>query len=384
MDRKKGRKNVILLGITSFLNDLSSEMIMPILPFFLSSLGASPVLIGLVGGLRNSLDKLLTIFFGYFSDKVARRRPFVYGGYITSALFKLVLAFSPNAIFASSSASLERIGKGMRDAPRDAMIGKYMPERTGEGFGLHQMLDTGGAVCGAVAAVVLIAVFGTGYTTIILGAGIIAFASIIPLFFLEDNVKIKKKAVDFFGSLYQIPKELWAFNLIAGLFSLANFSYMFFLMKAQLSEGLVVPLMLYALFNVFYAAAAYPLGKKADEIGKRKILIGGYLLFSLVSLSFSVFSSLAALLLIFVFYGIAYAAVNLQRAYVVDIAPQRIKATAVGSFQLVVGLAAIPSGLIAGALWEIISPEATFVFGALLSMAAAILLFLKMPRSRND
>ncbi len=109
---EKGKKNVLLLGLTSFLNDFSSEMIMPILPFFLSSLGASALLIGLVGGLRESLGSILKVLFGYLSDKAGKRKPFVYAGYLTSALFKLLLAFSPTASFAVASASLERIGKG--------------------------------------------------------------------------------------------------------------------------------------------------------------------------------------------------------------------------------------------------------------------------------
>jgi MFS family permease len=376
--RKNGKKNVTLLGITSFLNDLSSEMIMPVLPFFLSALGASPVLIGLVGGLRNSLDKILKVFFGYLSDKVGSRKNFIYGGYFTSALFKIALAFSPTAGVAASTASLERVGKGMRDAPRDAMIGKFMPDKTGEGFGIHQMLDTAGAVCGALSALILLMFFSLEYSSIILIGGTLALLSLIPLFFVMKTPGQTDGLKDMLSSLSEIPGHLWIFNLVAGLFSVSAVSYMFFLMKAELSEGIIIPIGLYALYNVFYAGGSYPLGKKADEIGKKKILFAGYILFSISCLLFAIFSGIYILLLIFVLYGISKAAVNMQRAYVVDSAPSRIKATSVGAFQLVVGISAVISGLIAGVLWEHVSPEATFFFGSALSFLAAILLAWKV------
>lgn len=260
--KKEGKRNVTLLGITSFLNDLSSEMIMPVLPFFLSSLGASPVLIGLVGGLRDSLDKLLKVFFGYLSDRVGKRKSFVYGGYLLSALFKISLAFSPNAATASSTASLERIGKGIRDAPRDVMIGGFMPHRTGEGFGLHQMLDTAGAVCGALSALLLLVFLSFGYSDIILIGGLLALLSLIPLSMVGHASVSNANLKDMLSSLSDIPKQLWIFNLVAGLFAVSSFSYMFFLMKAEMTEGLIIPIGLYTIYNVFYSGASYPLGKK--------------------------------------------------------------------------------------------------------------------------
>jgi len=381
-DNKDGKKNVFLLGLTSFFNDVSSEMIMPILPFFLASLGASPVLIGLVGGLRDSLDRLLKVFFGYLSDKTQERKSFVYGGYVTSAAFKILLAFSPTALIASAFASLERIGKGMRDAPRDAMIDKFMPRKTGTGFGLHQMLDTSGAVLGSIIVLAMIAYLSVNYGTIILIAGVIGLLSLIPLF-LVKNIEIKKKfgQYNFISSLSRIPKKLLVFNIIASLFALANFSYMFFILRAQVEKGIVTTLALYVVFNIAYALFAYPLGKRSDSLGKREILIGGYLLFALVSLAFVYFTGIYALVILFVFYGISNAAVKaVERAYVADMSPSEIKATSLGMFQTMTGIAAIPSGLIAGYLWEYISPETTFFFGAGVAFIAAVLLVLHRKR----
>jgi MFS family permease len=378
-EERKGKKNIALLGATSFLNDFSSEMMLPILPFFLSSLGATPLLIGLVGGIRDSLDRLLRIVFGYLSDRAGKRKPFVYLGYITSAFFKFLMALSPNAVVASSSASLERIGKGIRDAPRDAMIGQFLPNKTGTGFGLHRMLDTAGAVFGSLAALLIIAYLAWSYNTIILIAAFVALISIGPLFLVkEPPFKPYRNMKGFRYALSKLPKELLAFNIIASLFALANFSYMFFILKAYTTEGLVIPIALYVVFNIFYAAFAYPIGRHADKVGKRKIIVGGYMLFALVSLAFVHYSSLAALLVLFIFYGIANAAVkSVEPAYVTDMAPADLRATSLGTFQMMTGLAAIPSGLIAGYLWQYISPETTFMFGAVVAFAAAVLLAIK-------
>ncbi|MBU0531889.1 MFS transporter [Candidatus Micrarchaeota archaeon] len=377
--QKNGKKNVFLLGTTSFLNDFSSEMIMPILPFFLSSLGAPVVLIGLVGGLRDSLGSILKVLFGYLSDKTGKRKPFVYAGYLTSAFFKLLLAFSPNALFALSSASLERIGKGMRDAPRDAMIGQFMPKKTGTGFGIHQMMDTAGAILGSLAVLLMIWYLAMSYDMIIALAALLAILSIGPLFLVKEPIfKPYQNSYGFRSALSKLPGNLLVFTVIASLFSLANFSYMFFILKAQVSEDIVTAIALYVVFNVFFAIFAYPIGKYADKVGKRKVLIFGYVLFALVSFAFVFYSGLYALLILFILYGIANAAVKgVERAYVVDLSPANLKATSIGTFQLMTGLAALPSSIIAGYLWEAISPEATFMFGAVVSFGAAILLAFK-------
>ena len=376
--QEEGRKNVILLGLTSFLNDFSSEMIMPILPFFLSSLGASAVLIGLVGGLRDSLASVLKFLFGYMSDKAGRRKPFVYGGYLVSALFKLLLAFSPSVLSAVSSASLERVGKGMRDAPRDAMIGQFMPERSGTGFGLHQMLDTAGAIMGSLAVLVLVAWLALDYGMIIVIAAFLAILSIGPLFLVKEPAfKPYRERRGFISALATLPRDLKVFILIASLFSLANFSYMFFVLRAGSGGDIVTAIGLYVLFNIFFALFAYPIGKRADSVGKRRVLICGYVLFALVSLAFVYYSDIYAMILLFILYGISYAAVKgVERAYVVDMSPSELKGTSLGAFQLVTGLAALPASIVAGYLWDAFSPEATFMFGAIVAGAAAALLAL--------
>ncbi len=379
---RDGKKNVLMLGLASFLNDFSSEMIMPILPFFLTSLGASPVIIGLVGGVRDALANLLKFVFGYYSDMIGKRMPFVYAGYANSAVWKIALAFAPSPLFALATVSLERLGKGMRDAPRDAMISQLMPTKTGAGFGLHQALDTAGALLGSAAVALLLLYMKIDYWLIIAVAGAIALLSITPLIFVREPRFVQRQnGFEVKEIKNALSKDLLIFTVIASLFALANFSYMFFIMKVQLTEGLVIPVLLYILFNIFYALFAYPIGKYADRIGKREVLIMGYVLFAIVSLGFAINTSLPIFMILFILYGISFAMVSAtQRAYAADISPPEYKGASLGIFQTVTGFIALPAGLIAGYLWQSFSPQAAFYFGVVVASISAVLLFVLKPR----
>jgi MFS family permease len=369
--------NVILLSIVSFLNDLSSEMILPILPMFLESLGARGEAIGLVGGVRDSLSNLLQVLCGYWSDKTGKRKIFVYAGYFTSTIFKLLLAFSrtwPSAVVFSS---LERTGKGLRTAARDAIIADSMSTQRGKGFGIHRSLETIGAILGAVFALVLFWLLGIAYARIILIAGLIGFASLLPIRFVSAP-EGRPQHITLKLGLTGLPHSLKGFIVISGVFALGNFSYMFFILRAQgLFSGrlsVAAPILLYVLFNVVYSALAAPLGSLSDKIGRPKMLIIGYLLFSMTAAGFALATSLTAFIILFALYGAFHAAVDgTQRAFVADLAHANLKATALGTFQTAIGLVALPGGILAGYLWEQVSPRATFLYGAALGLLAAML-----------
>ena len=368
--------NIILLGIVSFLNDLSSEMIMPILPMFITALGGSGLIIGLIGGLRNSISSILKVFCGYFSDKTGKRKIFVSSGYLTSSIFKLLLSFSKSWQHILLFASFERIGKGLRTSPRDAIIAESMPKQRGKGFGIHRALDTLGAIFGSVAVFLLFWLFGFEFQSIILIASLLAFLSLIPLYFVKEKKRRPQKITLKIG-LKNLSKPLKLFILISGIFSLANFSYMFFILRAQefftgkLSIG--IPILLYILFNIFYALFAIPFGILSDRIGRRKVIVLGYFLFSLTSLAFAFLNSLTAFIVLFALYGIVYALIEgNQRAYVADLSSEKLRATALGTFHTINGLIALPASLIAGYLWQI-NPTITFVYGFAISIISVIL-----------
>jgi len=371
--------NIILLGVVSLLNDLSSEMIMPILPIFITALGGGGLIIGLVGGLRDSISRILKVFAGFWSDKTGRRKIFVYSGYLTSAIFKLFLGFSKIWQHILVFAGLERVGKGLRTAPRDAIIADSMPKKRGKGFGVHRAMDTTGAILGSIVVFILFWFFKFGFKSIIFTAAIISFFSLIPLIFVKEKRK-KIQKVNLKTSLKNFPEPLKIFILIAGLFALANFSYMFFILRAReffsgrLSIGM--PILLYIVFNIFYALFAIPFGNFSDKIGRKCVLIYGYFLFSLTSLGFVFVNSLNALIILFALYGLVYAIIDgNQRAYVSDLSPQELRATSLGAFHTIIGLMALPASLIAGLFWRI-NPNITFIYGALISIISVILFII--------
>ena len=379
MGNSKLTNNVLFLGFASFLNDLSSEMIMPILPMFITALGGAGIVVGFVGGLRTSISSLLSVVCGHWSDKIGKRKIFVSSGYFTSAVFKILLSFSKVWQQIIVFASFERIGKGLRTAPRDAIIADSMPSARGRGFGIHRTLDTAGAILGSVVVFFLFWFLGFGFNSIILIAGIFSLLAISPLYFVKEPKK-KVSNINLKLSLKKLPKNLKLFILISGTFALANFSYMFFILRAKgLFSGKMavgVPILLYILFNIFYAGFAIPSGNLSDKIGREKVLVLGYFLFSLVSLGFAVFNSLHWFIVLFILYGIVYALVDgNQRAFVSDLSGERLKGTALGIFHTVIGLVTLPASVIAGFLWQLISPSATFVYGFLVSIAS-VLIFL--------
>ncbi len=374
---KKIPSNIILLSVVSFFNDISSEMIMPILPMFLRSLGSTAEIIGLVGGFRDGISNILKVFCGYWSDKTGKRKIFVYSGYFISTIFKLLLAVSRFWQSAFVFSSLERLGKGVRTAARDAIIADSMTTRKGMGFGLHRSLDTMGAILGAVGAFVLLWFFKLNFSHIILIAGVISFASLVPLRFVKEKKSLPQDITLKIG-IKILPVNLRLFILISSVFALGNFSYMFFILRAQqfFKGGLstAAPILLYVLFNLVYSALAVPLGMASDRLGRGKVIIFGYICFSATSLGFVLFDSLPAFIILFALYGVMYAAIEgNQRAYVSDLAKVHLRATALGTFHTVTGLMALPASMVAGILWERVGPSATFIYGGTLALMSVVL-----------
>lgn len=371
--------NIILLGIVSFLNDVSSEMIMPILPMFIASLGGAGIAIGLIGGMRDSVTSLLKVVSGYISDKTGKRKNLVVWGYFLSCVFKVMLALSKTWEYILLFIGLERIGKGLRDAPRDAIIAESMPKAKGKGFAIHRAFDTAGAILGSILSFILFWFMGLSFRTIILISAVVAFTSLIPVYFVKEHKK-EKKDITFGVTLWGLPKKLKLFLAVSAFYSLSNFSYMFFILRAQtVLDGkytLGVPILLYILFNIFYAGLAIPFGYLSDKIGRKKVLLMGYSLFAFTALGFWFFNTLVSYIVLFASYGTVKAMVDAnQRAFVSDLAKGHAQGTSLGAYHTITGLVALPASVIAGVLWEI-RPGAAFIFAAIFSAIAALSLFL--------
>ncbi len=374
------KRNIYLLGLVSLLNDASSEIIQPILPLFISSLGAGGVAIGLIGGLSDGLPSLLKLLSGLWSDKLKRRKPLVAAGYGISAVGKLLLALATTWQQVFVLKTLERSGKGIRSAPRDAIIAESAPrEGRGRGFGVHRALDSLGAVIGSVLAYLLWQ-DGMDFRMIFVVAGIVAFVALIPLIPVKERSKSPVSCLR--PGLSNLSPDLGPFVAIASLFALGNFSYMFFILRAQefFSGKMAIgaPLLLYVLFNLVYTLFSIPSGSWSDRVGRKKVLTVGYVLFALVSSGFALVSSAPVLVLLFTLYGLVFAIVDgAERAFVSDLCQADIRGTGLGVYYGAVGVSALASGLVAGFLWQYMNPEATFIFGAMAAFMASILL-LKM------
>ena len=382
--------NIILLGFVSLINDLSSKIILPILPLYISQLGGTGIAIGLLSGLGESASSLLKVISGYWSDKLGKRKPFVFWGYFVSAISKFLFYLAGSWPAIVLFRVLERTGKGLRSAPRDAMISaSAQKEKSGRAFGIHRAFDTGGAVLGSIAVLLILLFTGIELKTIFLIAGVIAMLALAPLPFTRETGSMQKASkMRLMISFKQLSKKLKFFIVIATLFALGNFSWMFFVYKAQQlftnGQEFVLPVALYIIYNVSYLLLAVPSGMLADKIGKSNVLMMGYGLFGLVTAGFIVFKSLPAMIVLFLLYGVMFAFVEAnERAYVSDLAAEEYKGTALGTFYTLTTLVALPSGLVAGFLYDLNSSY-TFMYGLAVSVLAVMLFAIYKTRYRRQ
>lgn len=379
--------NIILLGIVSLFTDISSEMLMPLLPFFLISLGATTSLIGLIEGIADSTASILKVISGYWSDKIRKKKIFVVFGYGTSAASKLLLPFSFVWYHVLGARFGDRVGKGLRTAPRDAIIASSAVEtEKGKAFGFHRAMDSLGAVLGPAIALLIFPIFLYRKTFGI--AMIPAVAAVLLALFIREKkyARSRNEYQRFTISSLKLNKKFKFFMVASLLFSLGNFSYAFMLLRAgeilnlntfggkiEISTVAVI-LLLYILFNIVYTALAMPFGILSDKIGRRKTIILGYCTAAVMFLGFALANSLPACIVLFAVYGISQA-INetAQRAFVSDLTEEKERGTGFGVYHTIVGLAALPSSLIAGFLWQYISSTAAFLFGFGMCFAAVIL-----------
>lgn len=383
--------NVVVLGIVSLFTDVSSEMILPILPFFLTQvLFASPLIVGIVEGTADSVVSFMKIFSGVFSDASGKRKRFVGAGYGLSTAMKVLFPFAQNWPEFFAMRVVERTGKGIRDAPRDALLTESTPPETrGKAFGFHRSMDTAGAIAGPLVTLVILGTIAASFTLaekyrLVLGiAAIPAVVSVLVVLFVREPPRAPSPKQSLRMTFRGIPRTLLPFLGIATVFSFADFSYVFLLLRAGLVYGTTEAILLYILYNIVYAAHAFPAGILSDRFGRRPVVLIGYIAFVAMAILLALSSNIWILVLGFVLYGLSYGmAEGTQRALVADFAPPEIKGTVIGAYHTSVGVVKLASGVVAGFLFTI-QPTFTFAFGAVVGTVATVGLALWKPPARS-
>lgn len=394
-------RNVWVTTLTSFLTDISSEMIANLIPLFLANvLGVSTAVIGLIEGIAETTSSLLKAFSGWLSDRLHGRKWLTVAGYALSATAKPFLYFATAWPHVLTVRFADRAGKGIRTAPRDALIADSAGEKQrGLAFGLHRAGDTAGAMIGLIIALlVVLAVQAQSLELSQETFQILVLIGIIPAFLavvvLAIGAKEVRRAVPSADhprlGLRALNPEFRFFMLVAGIFTLGNASDAFIILRAQ-ERGLSVTGILGMLitFNLIYALFSGPLGALSDKIGRKRLMIAGWLTYGLLYLGFAVATTAVQIWVLYALYGLYYAAVEgTAKAFIADLVPAEQRGTAYGYYNALIGLVALPASLLAGILWQGVGswsgfgPGAPFLVGALLALAAAAMFGLWWRESR--
>jgi MFS family permease len=386
-------RNVFAISLVSLLNDASSEIIYPLLPIFLSiTLGASPGVVGLIEGAAESISSLLKLFAGHLSDRQGKRKSFVVSGYLLSSFVRPVLAFAVNWYEVLAIRLTDRVGKGIRSAPRDAMIADTVRvEERGLAFGFHRAMDHTGAVAGPLLGYLLVLLFAVDrnsptageFKKIFLAASIPAMAAVAVAAFYVREVKQKRAADTLVTapvklSLKGFDSNFKRFLFLVALFTLSNSSDAFLLLRARMAGVSVVALpLLWATLHVSKVVSSLYGGDLSDRLGRRRLIVSGWILYAAVYAGFAFVSNGWSVWILFIIYGIYFGlAEGSEKALVADLVPPEKRGTAFGLYNLAFGITVLPASLLMGALWDWRGPQTAFIVSALLGSAAAVLLLL--------
>ena len=384
--------NLWAVSITSF-DGHSSEMVINVLPLFLFSvLGVKTNIIGIIEGIAEATASILKVFSGWLSDKMRSRKWLAVLGYGLSAIVKPLFYFANSWSAVAAIRWGDRVGKGIRTAPRDALVADTVkPEQRGLAFGLHRAADTAGAMLGILIAILVVwRVQATGiglqentFRTIVLISIIPAVLAVLALIFGTHEVKVEGVRQAPKISFKGLGKNFLVFMLIVGIFDLGNSSDAFLVLRAQ-ERGMSVLniLIMLAVFNLVYALVSTPAGGLSDKIGRRKVIIGGWIIYALIYLGFALAKNVTHVFLLYVAYGVYYGmAYGTAKAMIGDLVPEEMRGTAFGTYNAVLGILDFPASMVAGFLWSGVGKwagfgaSAPFYFGAIMA-TLAILLFV--------
>ena len=382
------KNNVIFIGLVSFFADLSTEMVYPLIPIYLTTVfGATPALVGVIEGIAESLASLLKVFSGYITDKYRKKKPIAIFGYTAGLVYKLALVIAGSWHGILAARVIDRFGKGVRTAPRDVLVSESCDsDKLGHSFGIHKALDMAGSAAGILIAFFIMTAWkgDYAYKQLFLLSCIPAIASLVMFIFIKETGESceAREPLHVFHGLKNLDKRLKLYLVVVFVFTLGNSSNVFLLLKAgNVGFDPASVVLLYFVYNVVSSLFAVPFGKRSDRIGRKRLLVAGYLIFALVYAGFAWAPNKTIIVAAFALYGIFTAMTSgVERAFVSEIAPKDLKGTMLGLHSTIVGIALLPASVIAGLLWNAFGSVVPFAFGASLSLLSALILVFGLPQ----
>lgn len=380
--KMKISKQVFILGMVSLFTDIASEMLYPVTPIFLTVvLGSSMAVVGLIEGIAEVTSGLLKGYFGNLSDKLGKRSIFVVFGYGISALAKSLPGIFQNIPVVLTSRVSDRIGKGIRTAPRDALLASYSNGNSGAVFGFHRALDTLGAAIGPVLALVLLDFYPNNFQLIFLAAFVPSVIAVVFTLFVKDNdassnEKSKKNYLEFWKSA---PNQYKQVLVLITIFSLVNSSDVFLILKSQnITQSSSLAIFGYVFYNIIYAIFSYPLGGLADKYGKQKVFSFGLMIFSAVYFGFAFLSDINLIWILFALYGIYAASTEgVSKAWISDLIPSEQRGSAIGLLTMLSSFSVMLGSFLTGILWDRFGSSFPFLLSAILSLLIAMIIHFK-------
>ncbi len=379
----EGIDPTVVFASASFMNDVGSDMIAPVWPTFLQrQLGLNLFQIGIVDGMAIAVTSLSKLASGYASDRLRKRKPFITSGYLISMLSRLAFIFSVSFWQILVLKAFDRLGK-MRGPPRDAIVAAHAREkRRGRAFGFLRAADSAGALVGATLSFVLFLYLGYFWTFILAAIPGTIAVLLVVLLIREEAGREVFRGVSFRG----LSRDLKLFLLASIILALGTYSYSFLILYAADFGYVEVQLpLLYILFTGVYALSAYPFGRASDSVGRRPVLIAAFILLALTSFWANLTTDWLTVLPLMIFFGLANGALDpVQTSYVADLVEEERRASVIGAFQMAVGIAALPAGMLLGWVWDNMGHLASFHVSLVLCVVATVILMVVRPRTEKS
>jgi MFS family permease len=377
-------RNTYLLALASLFADISTEMLYPILPVFLTqNLGATAMVVGIIDGIAQAIQNVVQGFSGWLSDKLQKRKGIALVGYALAAIAKPLIGLSTGWLGVLGARSLDRLGSGTRSAPRDALVAASADEASrGKAFGLEGAGDNLGAFLGPLVTLALITLAAVSLPAIFFIAFVPGLLALFMVFLVREKPVEAHAKAKLDVHLGRLPKRYWVYLGVTALFGIGNSSNAFLILRTHgLGASLTLTILIYAAFNLVAALASYPAGYLSDHFGRRNVLLASFLIFLVTYAGFGLTTDSVLLGFLFAFYGL-YQGIfrSVGKALVSDLVPEDLRAGGVGWYMATVGLTGLVASIVGGLLWTRVSPSATFFYGAGSALAGSVALLFFVPR----